>query len=108
MVSSDVTLYDKQTITNMYLELRRFHGQLAQAGGDDLETASKNLMAAWSDGNGNVNAAYEHGFLPVKKDWDGEFADTLRILEDIATALENAMGAAFGADARIADGFGAV
>ncbi|WP_282776052.1 hypothetical protein [Nocardia sp. CC201C] len=105
---SDITVYDKATITNMYNELHRLYGQLSQAGVDDMQAASEKLRMAWSDDKGNINAAYTSGYEPVKNAWDAEFADTLSVLNNIAVALETAMGNAFGADARIADGFGAI
>ncbi|MFD3507583.1 hypothetical protein [Nocardia sp. NPDC058666] len=92
----------------MYTELRRLHGELTRAGVDEMEAASTKLRVAWSDDAGNVNEAYNSGFGPVKASYDNEFKDTLAKLEAIATAVEESMGSAFGADARIADGFGAI
>ncbi|MEU4342651.1 hypothetical protein AB0H00_15505 [Nocardia sp. NPDC023852] len=106
---SGITVYNKPKIDHMYTELRQCHSDLATAGGDDLAAASETLKQAWTDDtDGTVNAAYTDGYEPVKKSWDNEFADTLSTIENIATALEEALIRAFGADKAVADGFGAI
>jgi hypothetical protein len=108
-MADGMTVYNRTIIERTYTDLRQYHGDLAKAGGDDLTAASKTLELAWTDQvDGSVNRAYTEGYGPVKSSWDSEFENTLATINNIAAALENALIAAFGADAAVADGFGAL
>ncbi|MFI6870171.1 hypothetical protein [Nocardia sp. NPDC050406] len=107
-MTDGVSVYNKPVMDQMYQELKQYHGLLGQAGRDDFQTASEKLKAAWTDPTDNtINQAYTGGYEIVKNKFDGEFTDTLTVLENIATALENALANAGYTDAKIADGFGA-
>ncbi|GAB4583220.1 WXG100 family type VII secretion target [Nocardia sp. IFM 10818] len=91
-------LYDAKTMNELASSLKENFGQL-QIAGQDLESAAKTLETAWQ-GNTALDA-----FKAVHAKWNGEFADTLQTLDNVAAEVENALGRALGADGKIGDGF---
>ncbi|MET9488659.1 MULTISPECIES: hypothetical protein [unclassified Nocardia] len=97
-------LYDANTMNELASTLKDYYGQL-QMSSSDLQDASKQLQAAWTNENtGQSNSAWT-AFAAVKGKWDNEFGDTMTTLNRVAAEVENALGRALGADQKIGDGF---
>ncbi|QLY31862.1 type VII secretion protein EsxR [Nocardia huaxiensis] len=94
----DYMEYDQGQMLTLFSDLQGFRQALTDRG-QEMNDAATTLAAAWAD-NGALGV-----FQSTKGEWDGEFTDTLVILDKIAAEVENALHRALGTDGKIGDGF---
>ncbi|MGW6724424.1 WXG100 family type VII secretion target [Nocardia sp. NPDC055029] len=95
---SDIIQYDSGAMVTLFSDLVNFRKALTDFAGDMTDAGGK-LAVAW-EGNSAHSA-----FADLHKKWDGEFEDTLLILDRVAAEVENALHRALGTDGKIGDGF---
>ncbi|MEV0293230.1 type VII secretion protein EsxR [Nocardia sp. NPDC050710] len=97
-MSGDIIEYDSGPITTLFHDLQGFRKALTERA-QEMKDAGAKLEAAWQG-----TEAY-NSFHTIHQKWDGEFEDTLVILDRVAAAVETALNRALGTDGKIGDGF---
>jgi uncharacterized protein YukE len=94
----DIIEYDSGQMTTLFSDLQGFRKALTERA-SEMKDAGGKLEAAWQGTD-----AY-NSFHTTHQRWDGEFEDTLVILDKVAAAVETALHRALGTDGKIGGGF---